>query len=552
MGIGDFTNLVPDDQLQDPAAWSGSGTLQPGGAPAWAGSPGSIRFDPGASQQAKTSLPFSVTPGEEFWATFQAIFAGTATVMDLRCYVYFYDKAGALLPNVSAFIAGATSRSQFIYENAVPVVVPSGAFTGRFVGVYGATNNGWGALMSPTIRRRNGGKLIVDGAIKGNHLTVDEAVITGPAQIAQLIVESGHIVDLIAGKIRGGTALLGTVTVNGTALGTSTDRAADPAGRINAHTTKIDPGKIVISGSTTLADWRSGRDQTKIHGGNLDTNSVRANALEIGSRNVAIENISFEHNAPGANQVSWTAGTIRYPGDDGVQIGYAIPAGQANWTAGVLYLVYTKGGSVIWSTTDAAVAFSPNVLILATYQGGYRLNASHGRTIIDGNGVKTDALLVTGSSQLGTAIVKSLHIGNNELYIPRFYTRADVLLSDSTSYSAPVVLFNQNIPDFNGGGYIIAFNGVVDSNTNYDSFGRFRLMVDGTTIAITSAGVRTSGANTGGFIPVSLIASATGVAGTNIQVHAWAHSASDLTGTNSGDVAVNARSLTLTVSGTRR
>lgn len=51
---------------------------------------------------------------------------------------------------------------------------------------------------------------------------------------------------------------------------------------------------------------------------------------------------------------------------------------------------------------------------------------------------------------------------------------------------------------------------------------------------------------------MSLIASATGVAGTNIQVHAWAHSASDLTGTNSGDVAVNARSLTLTVSGTRR
>lgn len=48
-------------------------------------------------------------------------------------------------------------------------------------------------------------------------------------------------------------------------------------GGINSYaSTLIEPGKVVISGSTNLSNWRHGTDTTKIDGGNLYTGSVTA------------------------------------------------------------------------------------------------------------------------------------------------------------------------------------------------------------------------------------------------------------------------------------
>ncbi|SDW34468.1 phage tail protein [Paracoccus sanguinis] len=450
IGVGDFTNLVPDDQLQDPAAWSGSGAVQPSSGVSWSNSLGRILFNPDATaNQTMVSKPFAVTVGDEFWTTFQATFGAAASVMDLRAYLYFYNRLGAQLadPNGGVYVASATTRSTQIYENSAPIIVPSGAFTARWVFWYAKENTVSGLAYAPAVRRKNTGKLIVDGSVKANHITANEAVITGPAQIAQATIESGHVVDLVAEKIRGGTALLATVTVNGNALGTTTARAADPAARVNAHTTLIDPGKITISGSRTLADWRFGGDLTQIDGGNIAANTVRANAMEIGSRNVAIENITFEYNSPGPNQVSWTAGVIRYPTDNGQQAGFAVPAGSATWTSGILYIVFTKDGSQLWATTSAAIAFQPMVLILATYQGAHRLNANYGRTLIDGNGVKTDALLVTGKAQMGTAVVDTLQIAGNAVTVPLVASSAAItVLTTSWTDLATIGMPRQGAP----------------------------------------------------------------------------------------------------------
>ncbi|WP_276122698.1 Acb2/Tad1 domain-containing protein [Pararhizobium qamdonense] len=38
---------------------------------------------------------------------------------------------------------------------------------------------------------------------------------------------------------------------------------------------KIEPGEILISGTTTLADWRSGSDTTAIDGGKIETAAIR-------------------------------------------------------------------------------------------------------------------------------------------------------------------------------------------------------------------------------------------------------------------------------------
>lgn len=53
---------------------------------------------------------------------------------------------------------------------------------------------------------------------------------------------------------------------------------------INSYAgTKIAPGKILISGSTTLDDWSHGSDATKIDGGRIYTNSITASQISAGA-----------------------------------------------------------------------------------------------------------------------------------------------------------------------------------------------------------------------------------------------------------------------------
>ena len=56
------------------------------------------------------------------------------------------------------------------------------------------------------------------------------------------------------------------------------DRRADPATRINANSTTIKPGQILIAGGTTLDDWR---DVTEIRSRTIEAYSVKAESLKI-------------------------------------------------------------------------------------------------------------------------------------------------------------------------------------------------------------------------------------------------------------------------------
>ena len=51
---------------------------------------------------------------------------------------------------------------------------------------------------------------------------------------------------------------------------------------VNAGSTTIAPGKILISGSTTLANWASGGDATLIDGGKIYTGSITADKITAG------------------------------------------------------------------------------------------------------------------------------------------------------------------------------------------------------------------------------------------------------------------------------
>lgn len=161
---------------------------------------------------------------------------------------------------------------------------------------------------------------------------------------------------------------------------------------INAGSTTIEPGKITISGATTLADWRKGGDETKIDGGALSAATVATESLTVGNRNVKWEGLQFEHNSPGGNQVAWTSGTISYVGDDGNIHTRTIAGGNALWSSGTLYLYWVKDATSISSTTAVATAMAPNNVVLAAYKGNIDLVTDYGRTVIDGSNIKTGSI----------------------------------------------------------------------------------------------------------------------------------------------------------------
>jgi predicted phage tail protein len=230
------------------------------------------------------------------------------------------------------------------------------------------------------------------GAVTASKLTSGE-LITLSAQIKDAIITNAKIASLSAAKLQAGTALTSSLTVDGTALSTVGQRAADPAARINGVATQIDPGKILISGSTSLADWRDGGDATKIDGGNISANSITANQLSVGLRGFRMAGIAFEANAPVDNDVSWTAGEIHRTKNDGTQHINNISAGSASWTAGNLFVYWNLTyPNILQATTDPLVAYGDETVVVAIYNGGTNLTTDVGRTIIDGAFLKTETI----------------------------------------------------------------------------------------------------------------------------------------------------------------
>jgi hypothetical protein len=208
--------------------------------------------------------------------------------------------------------------------------------------------------------------------------------------------------------------------LTGVSLSANVDNSlanADPAARINqpTATTKIDPGKIVIQGSTTLADWKAGANLTTIAGGQIAADSISANKLSIGLRGVDIQGIEFTANwnvnVGAANVLTWSQGSITYWGDNGtVGTPQAISQGTTTWSSGIIYIYWTKGTGSLLANVNISTAYGPNNIVLATYSGGTNLVVTYGRTVVDGSKITTGTIQAAQIAA-GAISVANLYVG---------------------------------------------------------------------------------------------------------------------------------------------
>ena len=160
------------------------------------------------------------------------------------------------------------------------------------------------------------GGIKMNGAALEN-LTVDTAQVAAlaieEAKLGNLSVSSGKIIAdaVTASKIN-------VVGLNGTTgrivVADSTDANTVTSGINSYAATLITAGKIVISGGTTLSDWRSGSDTTKIDGGNIYTNTITA--TQIATNTITANEIASnavdtnELNANAVTSVKINAGAV--------------------------------------------------------------------------------------------------------------------------------------------------------------------------------------------------------------------------------------------------
>lgn len=245
-----------------------------------------------------------------------------------------------------------------------------------------------------------------------------------PGQVAEGDIAANAITaeKIRAGEIVGDhiavdTYLPASITVGET--GITMEAMTDPAGLVNQNTTQIQPGKIIISGETSLADWRSGTDQTKIAGGSIATNSIAANSLVIGSRGLGIEGIQFSYDKT-TNTLYWTAGKITYIGDDGLTTSRDITASNAQWFSGTMFVGWQKGATIL--TVATQMFTGANYVHLATYRGTNDLIANYGRTIVDGSNILTGSItanqlytgeLIVNTAQIKGGIILNTHLAGN-------------------------------------------------------------------------------------------------------------------------------------------
>ncbi|WP_313350189.1 hypothetical protein [Paracoccus sp. (in: a-proteobacteria)] len=216
--VADFTNLVPNADIADAPSWTiPSPWVRVLSGPS-ARSEYWLYLDVGAGETGNSptvvSQPFSVEVGVEYFAQIQSRVSSSGDTGHAIASVQWYDGSGTSL-GFSTFANTAVTVSLASYS--ATVTPPAGAVRGTFrAAVNRGNSNGRVIISSPEVRRKNGGNLIVDGAITANKLAVDS--VTANAIAAGAIVASA----IAAGAVTAAAIAASAVTTIKLAAGAVT------------------------------------------------------------------------------------------------------------------------------------------------------------------------------------------------------------------------------------------------------------------------------------------------------------------------------------------
>lgn len=317
----------------------------------------------------------------------------TALVGIGSVYLQWTNPSDAELAVTQVYVA---TDAAFATETLAGTVSAAPSQTGKFAHTGLGTNvQRWYRLKS---RDTSGNLSAYSGSVTATTAQATSADIIVNNVLANSIVSNVTTTNVLsAAVLQSSTTIPASLVIGVT--GFTLAAVADPATPINANSTLITPGKVLISGSTTLSNWRNGTDNTKIEGGSIATNTVTANKVSVGLRGLDVTGLSFEPNSASfgsgvttANSIAWIGGTINYIDDTGTLASQSISAGTIAWTTGVQYIYWTKGASTLSATTTASTAISAGTVCMAMYYGASNMFVSYGRTIIDGNSIKTGSV----------------------------------------------------------------------------------------------------------------------------------------------------------------
>ncbi|WP_050874307.1 beta strand repeat-containing protein [Comamonas testosteroni] len=321
LAISDTTNLIPDQDFNDPAAWTSTAAgWSIERSPADMRSQNAVRHTYVAGQvnysSPMVSKRFAVEAGREYTFGIQSKPASATATYRYWYRVHFYDANSAPVivgssDYVSIFVGTVTVITDPVYAPSLQVIAPPGAVAAD-VRIYvdrGATSVDilFAGLFARMAAR---GELIVDGAITANKIAAK--TITA-AQIAAGTITAA---ELGAGSVTAGKIAAGSITATELAANsvTATQLAANAvvAGKVAANA--ITAGTIAANAVTTATIAAGAVTATEIA-----AKAITTDKLVIGNATNLLAEPTFDNGGLG-----WGAGThiaiVQVTGPEGTAI----------------------------------------------------------------------------------------------------------------------------------------------------------------------------------------------------------------------------------------
>lgn len=304
LAVFDSTNLVPDDQLQDPALWgitasSGEWSLIPTTEIVDARSIGEIRWTRGATTTGTailTGKPFPVTPGDKLVGSYRTrVIASGSPTNRAWANVAFYDIAGDYISSLIIDSEEAASTTVGPRPRGPAVgIVPAGAVTGRWRWVVDRVlSTGAGVrFLAPQLRKQTPTVLIEDGAITADKILVSDlgaiaatlgtCTITSALNLAPGVVVTGALaLNSVTDVGAGVRESLLTISSDDTWYDVATYAVTVPASARVLLSTRVEyernsvwngnsPGSLLLAQRAAIHEARLLRGTTVVHAGTRD------------------------------------------------------------------------------------------------------------------------------------------------------------------------------------------------------------------------------------------------------------------------------------------